>query len=58
MRQIGIDLPLFPDDLYLLGDKIYPNRHPIMTYCDIFVANLKAFGLSVDVYMASLLDDD
>jgi len=30
MRQIGIDLP-FPDDLYLLGDKIYPNRHPIMT---------------------------
>ena len=31
MRQIGIDLPLFPDDLYLLGDKIYPNRHPIMT---------------------------
>ena len=30
MRQIGIDLP-FPDDLYLLGDKIYPNRHPIIT---------------------------
>jgi hypothetical protein len=26
-----IDLPLFPGDLYLLGDKIYPNRHPIMT---------------------------
>ena len=30
MRQIGIDLP-FPDDLYLLGNKIYPNRHLIMT---------------------------
>ena len=30
MRQIEIDLP-FPDDLYLLGNKIYPNRHPIMT---------------------------
>ena len=30
MRQIEIDLP-FPDDLYLLRNKIYPNRHPIMT---------------------------
>jgi hypothetical protein len=30
MRQIEIDLP-FPDDLYLLGNKIYPNRHTIMT---------------------------
>jgi hypothetical protein len=30
LRWIGIDLP-FPDDLYLLWDKIYPNRHPIMT---------------------------
>ena len=30
MRQIEIDLP-FPDDLYLLGNTIYPNRHPIMT---------------------------
>jgi hypothetical protein len=29
-RQIGIDLP-FPDDLCILGDKIYPNLHPIMT---------------------------
>jgi len=30
MRQIEIDLP-FPDDLYLLGNKIDPNRHQIMT---------------------------
>jgi hypothetical protein len=30
MRQIEIDLP-FPDDLYLLGNKIYPNRHSVMT---------------------------
>ena len=30
LRWIGIDLP-FPDDLYLPWDKIYPNRHPIMT---------------------------
>ena len=26
MKQIGIYLP-FPDNLYLLGDKICPNRH-------------------------------
>ena len=30
IKQIGIDL-LFPDDLYLHGDQIYPIRHPIMT---------------------------
>ena len=30
MRQIGIDLP-FPDQCFLLGDKIYPNGHPIIT---------------------------
>jgi hypothetical protein len=30
MRQIKIDLR-FPDDLHLLGNKIYSNRHPIMT---------------------------
>ena len=30
MRQIEIDL-LFPDDLHLLRNKIYSNRHPIMT---------------------------
>ena len=30
MRHIGNDLP-FPDDCVLLGDKIYPNRHPIVT---------------------------
>ena len=30
MRQIEIDLP-FPHDLYLLGNIIYPDRHPIMT---------------------------
>ena len=30
MRQNEIDIP-FPDDLYLLGNKLYPIRHPIMT---------------------------
>ena len=30
MRQIGVDLS-FPDELVLLGDKIYPNRGAIMT---------------------------
>ena len=30
MRHIGQDLP-FPDNLYLLGDKIYPNAHPVIT---------------------------
>ena len=32
MRQIGNDVSLpFPDNCFLLGDKIYPNRHPVMT---------------------------
>jgi hypothetical protein len=31
MRQTEIDLP-FPDDLYLLGNKIHPNRHLINPY--------------------------
>ena len=32
MRQIGKDVSLqFPDNCFLLGDKIYPNRHPVMT---------------------------
>ena len=26
MKQIGIYLP-FPDDLFFLGDNIFPNRH-------------------------------
>jgi hypothetical protein len=30
MQQIGGQLP-FPDNCVLLGDKIYPNRHPVMT---------------------------
>ena len=30
MAQVGDDLP-FPNELILLGDKIYPNRDPIMT---------------------------
>jgi hypothetical protein len=32
MAQIGNDVSLpFPDNCFLLGDKIYPNRHPVMT---------------------------
>ena len=30
MQQIGRDLP-FTDNCFLLGDKIYPNRYPVMT---------------------------
>ena len=30
MKQIGRDLP-FPNDCFLLGDKIYPNRYQILT---------------------------
>ena len=30
MRQIGQDLP-FPQKCVLLGDKIYPNAHPVIT---------------------------
>ncbi|CAG2210778.1 unnamed protein product [Mytilus edulis] len=30
MRNIGQQLP-FPDELFLLGDKIYQNRHPVLT---------------------------
>ena len=30
MQQIGTD-PAFPDDCKLLGDKIYPNRGPVVT---------------------------
>ena len=31
MRQIGNDVSLpFPDNCFLVGDKIYPNRHPVM----------------------------
>jgi hypothetical protein len=30
MRQVGNDL-LFPEECYLLGDKIYPNRGPVLT---------------------------
>ena len=30
MRQIGQDLP-FPQNCVLLGDKIYPNGHPVIT---------------------------
>ena len=30
MHEIGTDLP-FPDDCFLLGNKIYPNGHPILT---------------------------
>ncbi|CAG2205556.1 unnamed protein product [Mytilus edulis] len=30
MRNIGQQLP-FPDELFLLGDKIYPNRHLVLT---------------------------
>ena len=32
MRQVGNDVSLpFPDNCFLLGDNIYPNRHPVMT---------------------------
>ncbi|XP_053390139.1 uncharacterized protein LOC128553052 [Mercenaria mercenaria] len=30
MQRIGTDL-VFPHDCFLLGDKIYPNRYPIIT---------------------------
>lgn len=30
MRQVGNDL-LFPEECYLLGDKIYSNRGPVLT---------------------------
>lgn len=32
MRQIGADAALnFPEECVLLGDSIYPNRHPVIT---------------------------
>ena len=30
MRQLGTDL-IFPEELYLLADKFYPNRTPVLT---------------------------
>jgi hypothetical protein len=32
MPDIGSDRLPFPGECVLLGDKIYPNRHPLMTH--------------------------